>query len=214
MSAKPVMMTGVIYPLNKMNPPMAVAIVGNAWDPSLEIGGGPVYPPAGGGEPPLGIWGPTDPRPTPPIYWPGYPNWPTQPPGGGGGQPGVPTFPIWGPPGSNFPDKPGYPPVAGHPLPPIPVPPEAPNLPPPGSPPVMIGGNQPVNPIAPPPAIIVNYPGVGLVLVPLPSGGGGSAPVPPNPPIDVPPGGPPSGGDPPHVDNTLPGDLPHPEPIS
>ena len=29
----------------------------------------------------LGIWGPTDPRPTPPIYWPGFPG------GGGGGQP-------------------------------------------------------------------------------------------------------------------------------
>lgn len=32
--------------------------------------------------------------------------------------PGVPTFPIWGPPGTVFPPKPGYPPVAGHPLPP------------------------------------------------------------------------------------------------
>lgn len=27
--------------------------------------------------------------------------------------PGQPTFPIWGPPGINFPDKPGYPPVVG-----------------------------------------------------------------------------------------------------
>jgi hypothetical protein len=39
------------------------------------------------------------------------------------GQPGSPTFPIWGPPGIDFPDVPGYPPVAGHPLPPIPDPP-------------------------------------------------------------------------------------------
>jgi hypothetical protein len=30
--------------------------------------------------------------------------------------PGKPTFPIWGPPGTDFPDKPGYPPVATHPI--------------------------------------------------------------------------------------------------
>jgi len=48
------------------------------------------------------------------------------------GPPGTPTHPIWGPPGTDFPDKPGYPPVAGHPLPPIPEPP--PELPP-GTPP-------------------------------------------------------------------------------
>lgn len=42
---------------------------------------------------------------------------PIQPPAGqppqGGGQPPHPAFPIWGPPGINFPDKPGYPPVVG-----------------------------------------------------------------------------------------------------
>lgn len=37
--------------------------------------------------------------------------------------PGAPTFPIWGPPGIDLPDKPGYPPVAGHPLPKPPDPP-------------------------------------------------------------------------------------------
>ena len=45
--------------------------------------------------------------------------------GVGGGPippPGTPTFPIWGPPGVDFPGTPGYPPVAGHPLP-IPPPP-------------------------------------------------------------------------------------------
>lgn len=36
-----------------------------------------------------GIWGPTDPRPTPPIYWPGFPGG-----GGGGGGGGQPTHPI------------------------------------------------------------------------------------------------------------------------
>jgi hypothetical protein len=38
---------------------------------------------------------------------------PIMPPDSGGGPPGSPAFPIWGPPGSNFPDKPGYPPVVG-----------------------------------------------------------------------------------------------------
>jgi hypothetical protein len=45
---------------------------------------------------PPGIWGPTDPRPTPPI---------AQPPGGWGGRPrppGVPTHPIYNPP---YPDQ-------------------------------------------------------------------------------------------------------------
>ena len=35
-----------------------------------------------------------------------------------GKPPGVPTFPIWGPPGIELPPGSGYPPVAGHPLPP------------------------------------------------------------------------------------------------
>jgi hypothetical protein len=45
-----------------------------------------------------------------------------------GKPPGVPTFPIWGPPGMELPDVPGYPPVAGHPLPPAgtPIPPKPP----------------------------------------------------------------------------------------
>jgi len=41
--------------------------------------------------------------------------------------PGTPIFPIWGPPGSEFPPIGGYPPVAGHPLPQPPDP--APNPP-------------------------------------------------------------------------------------
>ena len=41
-------------------------------------------------EPPLGIWGPTDPRPTPPIYIPA-----PEPPPEGGGEPGEPTHPIY-----------------------------------------------------------------------------------------------------------------------
>lgn len=67
---------------------------------------------------------------------------PDQPPGGGGSPP-HPAFPIWGPPGSNFPDKPGYPPTAEHP---IVRPPEGP--PDGGQPPVdtVPGGDKPPPP--------------------------------------------------------------------
>lgn len=127
-------------------PGRPVVIVGELYDPSLSIGGGPVYPPAGGGQPP-GIWGPPGPWPTPPIapggppptvtppiYYPPFPAHPIAPggnvpahpivlppeppPNGQPPTPGVPTFPIWGPPGTEFPPGSGYPPVAGHPLPP------------------------------------------------------------------------------------------------
>lgn len=60
----------------------------------------------GGVQPPLGIWGPTDPRPTHPIAgwdpntgtWP-TPPWQPQPPGSGSGAPPVPAQPIAGQPG-------------------------------------------------------------------------------------------------------------------
>lgn len=75
-------------------------MVGVAFITDLHVGGGPVIPPS-------------------------------QPPGGGGGgSPGVPTFPIWGPPGTVFPPGPGYPPVAGHPLPEPPDKPPEPIQPP------------------------------------------------------------------------------------
>jgi hypothetical protein len=61
---------------------------------------------------------------------PVYPSLPPVMPG----PPGFPTFPIWGPPGIELPPRPGYPPVAGHPLPPVPdLPPGFPNPPPEGS---------------------------------------------------------------------------------
>ena len=173
MAPRPIAMTGVIYPLNKMDPPIPCYIVGNAWDPSLDVGGGPigpppgVWPPAGVVSPPIyyppevwpprppgqggvptppiyyppeiwprppgqggppGIWGPTDPRPTPPIYWPGYPDLPPGPDG-----------------------KPPEPPQPGDPTTPVP--------PPAGSP------GWPTQGIAPPPFIVVNYPGIGPVIV-------------------------------------------------
>src|SRR5215472_10830255 len=102
-----------------------VTIVGVMTYTGLEVGGGPMpggpsvmppiyYPPAGGGQPPLGIWGPPTighhpahpiapgglpPHVAPPIYYPpqvNIPLFPTQLPvlpgggggGGGGGNPG------------------------------------------------------------------------------------------------------------------------------
>lgn len=97
--------------------------------------------PIGSGEqppqPPLGIWGPTDPRPTPPIYWPGFP-------GGGGGGGGQQPPGIWGPlPGFPTNPIPIYP--GGTPNPPgiwgggnVPMP-----TPPIQLPPWMISGGQP-----------------------------------------------------------------------
>lgn len=94
-----------------------------------------------------------------PIYPP-----PGKPPGG------LPPG-IW--PGPGDPDFPGGP----RPSHPISLPgdpwwppdaPKPPQLPPPGSPPVILPGTTPTHPITPPPAIVVDYPGVGKVLVPQP----------------------------------------------
>src|SRR5262245_7920237 len=87
MSVVPIIISGVFYPKNRKDPPQPGTFVGNAGIYGLEIGGGPVIPPD-----------------TPP---------PEQP----GGTPPKQVFPIWGPPGMELPDSPGYPPVASHPLP-------------------------------------------------------------------------------------------------
>jgi len=84
--------------------------------------------------------------------------------------PGQPIHPIWGPPGF-APPGPGMPPGiwTGPVLPEQPPPGIV--VPPPGSPPVIISppsGGQPVHPIAAPDYIIVDYPGIGKVLVPKP----------------------------------------------
>jgi len=92
-----------------------VIFFGEASLTGLGVGGGPIIPDLPGGSPP-GMWGPTDPRPTNPIA--GIPGLPGYTPPGGGLPPGQPTFPIWGPPGISLPPGSGYPPVAGHPLPP------------------------------------------------------------------------------------------------
>jgi hypothetical protein len=84
--------------------------------------------------------------------------------GGGDGQPGHPEHPIFYPPIISGPPGPWpTPPIV------IPVPPDTPNIPPPGSPPVHIANTQPVTPMTPPQAVIMNYPGLGKVVVPLPT---------------------------------------------
>ena len=59
----------------------------------------------GGGQPPLGIWGPGDPRPTNPIANPGNPAYPGGPPYPSTG-PGFPTHPIVIPPTEPPPTQP------------------------------------------------------------------------------------------------------------
>lgn len=79
----------------------------------------------------------------PPGIWPNPPE----------GQAPIPSHPI------ALPGDPWWPPDA----------PKPPELPPPGSPPVILPGPGPVHPITPPPAIVVDYPGIGKVLVPQPT---------------------------------------------
>ena len=100
MATVPVVIDGVFYPSGKSadDQPIKGTMVGNAFIQGLSVGGGPIIPD------------------TPPVIPPG------------GGKPPIPIFPIWGPPGIDFPGIPGYPPVAGHPLP-IPPPPIDPGKP-------------------------------------------------------------------------------------
>ena len=96
MSEVPITISGVLYDkLNRTSTP--VTLEGLA---SKTVGGGPIIP----SDPPLEIWGPNDPRPTPPIHIPdpGFglkPEHPIVLP------PNVPTHPIVIPP-----DNPGEPP--------------------------------------------------------------------------------------------------------
>lgn len=141
MAAVEVTISGMLY--DKINrTTQNVVLIGEATLTGVGIGGGPIYPPPGGGggdgKPP-GIWGPTDPRPTPPIAFP--PGWVGGVPPGG--WPDPPT-----PPGSN--------------------------IPPPGSPPVIVPGTTPTHPITPPAAVLIDYPGIGKVVVPQPTQTGGA----------------------------------------
>lgn len=107
MSAVLVTISGVLYDkLSRTQRP--VVIVGEASLTGLGVGGGPIIPPDEG---PPGIWGPTDPRPTPPINLP--PGYPGNPPG------------IWGPT-----DPRPTPPIHIPPVPPDPPTPSEPKPPP------------------------------------------------------------------------------------
>jgi len=81
MAVVPVTINGVAFPKNKKDPPFPVTIVGYAWITGLHPDQSPpgsqphpehpivIVPPENPGDPPQ-IWGPNDPRPTPPIHLP------------------------------------------------------------------------------------------------------------------------------------------------
>ena len=117
MAAVDITISGVLYDkVARTTTP--VSIVGEASLTGLGVGGGPIVP----GEPP-GIWGPTDPRPTPPIHIPppGFGHHPAHPivlP------PNVPAHPIVipPPPGSTEPpDLIIWPPLPNNDLPVPPI---------------------------------------------------------------------------------------------
>lgn len=86
MAAVPFMFSGVLYPKGKSgdDKPIPCVIIGNAWNPDLSVGGGPIKPPGIEIPPDYGIWpNPPEgqaPLPSHPIALPGDPWWPTTPP--------------------------------------------------------------------------------------------------------------------------------------
>lgn len=91
MAEIPITINGVICDLYGRTITGPVKIVGSLMKSGLSVGGGPIFPPEGGSGPgdPTHIWGPTDPRPTPPIAnVPGIDN--PNPPGWGDGPPEQP----------------------------------------------------------------------------------------------------------------------------
>lgn len=92
---------------------------------------------------------------------------PIIPPGGGGGEGGNPPG-IWGGANEPFPTPPIYlppqlPPGVQPPTPPKPGDPTTPVPPPAGA------AGWPVQPVVPPPYVVINYPGVGPVYVAPPA---------------------------------------------
>lgn len=141
-----------------------------------------VLPPEMPGEPP-GIWGPTDPRPTPPIV--------IIPPD----KPGKPPLVIWGGPIDPYPDHglPGQPPgiwgpTDPRPTPPIHLPPMIWPQPPEGGPPIAIDPGHPEHPIVLPPLPPVDdaHPEHPIVIPVPPQIWGPPGPW-PTPPIVIPP---------------------------
>lgn len=143
MAAVNVTITGVIADLHGRTISGPVKILGELVRSDVGIGGGPMPPGEGGGDPP-GIW--PDPGPLP------HPEHPIAP----GGRP--PS--IWPSPG-----RPAHPIV----IPPPQVPPEyqPPSPPPPGTV-TPVPGNWPTSGMVPPEYLVVQYPGVGPVYVTAP----------------------------------------------
>lgn len=158
MASVPITITGVLFDKYSRTTQL-VTLMGEATITGLGVGGGPIIPPEGGSGQPPGIWGPPGP-------WPGFPPDPGIP----GNTPGQPPH-IWGPtdprptnPISGIPGLPGYtPPLPPDVEKPQPGDPTKPLPPPPGS------SGWPVQSMVPPPYIVVNYPGVGPVIVSPPS---------------------------------------------
>lgn len=151
MAAVEVTISGVLY--DKYNRTQQnVVLIGEGSLTGLGVGGGPIIPP---GQPPSGAHpehpifyppgtGPGGAHPSHPIAQPGDPWW---------GQDLKPTHPIVIPPN----------------VPPDMQPPQPPN---PGDPTTKVPGNFPVSSMVPPPYVVIQYPGVGPVVVapPAPAG--------------------------------------------
>lgn len=155
MAALNVALNGVVIDLYGRVISGPVKIVGELMYSDRGVGGGPLPPGQGGGGGGDGdhIWGGGNvPMPNPPIAnVPGAPGY--RPPGdhiwGGGNEP-FPTPPIYIPPA----------------VPPGLQPPTPPN---PGDPTTSVPGNFPVQPITPPAYMVVQYPGIGPVVVAPPA---------------------------------------------
>jgi hypothetical protein len=117
MSEVPIQISGVLYDKTARTQ-QSVVLMGKASIMGLSVGGGPIVPPDEAGGAPPHPEHPIPPYPAHPIVLP------PDPPPVEGQPPGTPTFPIWGPPGTELPPGSGYPPVAGHPLPPGTEPPK------------------------------------------------------------------------------------------
>lgn len=153
MSAVEITISGTLY--DKFHrTTQQVVLIGEASLTGLGVGGGPMPPGPGGDH----IWGGGNvPMPSPPIAnVPGAPGY--RPPGDhiwGGGNVPMPSPPIWLPP--------NVPPGMTPPDPPSPGDPTTPVPPLPGT------GGWPVSSMVPPPYIVVQYPGIGPVVVAPPA---------------------------------------------
>ena len=173
MSAVEVTITGMLY--DKLaRTTQNVVLIGEATLTGLGIGGGPIIPPGG---PPSGPVDPGYGKPMPPSQiWGGRPgpgdggSWVPKPPYVSGGP--IDPYPDIGGPGPQPPSgarpehpiyyPPNVPPVLTPPVPPNPGDPTTPVAPPPGSP------GWPVQPITVPDYVVINYPGIGPVVVAKP----------------------------------------------